>query len=84
MKQFKRVISPERVREVCINHNYFTQGTNEEYSEMLEDVSSVKVVTDEFLFELARVILNHSTEDSGDFDSICFALVNEACYMILV
>lgn len=61
--------SPERMRELCIEQNWFTRGTCEEYDEMLNYVRSHNA-TYENMAIVASMILEHSACDYfSDYDT---------------
>lgn len=56
----KRLLTGGELREVCVRHHYYTNGTNEEYCALLKKVGYSAVVTTELLYELATDIHAHS------------------------
>lgn len=48
------------VRQVCIQNNYYTHGTNEEYTDLFNIIRSFSIVDDTQLFIVAQDIYNHS------------------------
>ncbi len=74
---------PERVRQCCIDNQWYTSGTNKEYEEMLDYVRDNKP-TVENLFTVAKDIYGHSDFDSRYdtedevIESIMFTLNREA------
>ena len=58
---FHIYLNPEDVRTVCIKHDFYTSGTNEEYSAMLEKCGEV---TADQLAEIAQDIVEHTPEDN--------------------
>lgn len=75
-------IDEVKVRRLCIEKNWFTNGTNEEYNELLNYGFSNQEITTDELVEMATLILEHSeAEYIRDYEitSIMYEL-NEACY----
>lgn len=72
MKRYRitRTLSVEDVRQVCISHNYYTRGTNEEYKDMFhlldyKTKTSGSNITSNRLQVIAMDIKDHSdTEDT--------------------
>ena len=60
---------PERVRECCIENQWYTRGTCEEYSKMLDFVRDSKPVLSN-LFTVAKDIYDHSDIEGGFDDEI--------------
>ena len=52
----------DSVRGMCIRENFYTKGTNEEYSEMLDYVDNNEP-TEENLFWVAVDIKNHTADE---------------------
>lgn len=67
---FKRTLRPEDVRLVCIDHNYYTCGDNEEYDNMFsmlkgETQVTHSNITGHRLQKIAEDIKDHSdTEET--------------------
>ena len=51
------------VRQVCIQNQYYTRGTNEEYMDLFNISRSFSTVDDTQLFIVAQDIYNHSDVD---------------------
>lgn len=72
------------VREVCIQNEYYTRGTVEEYSAMFDMIRSFSTIDDTQLFLIAQDIYNHSNierimneggvDECGVMESILFNL----------
>lgn len=72
------------VRQVCIQNQYYTRGTNEEYLDLFNIVRSFSTVDDTQLFIVAQDIYNHSdverimngggVDECGVMESILFNL----------
>lgn len=57
-----KVLTADDVRQVCINHNYYTRGDNDAYQNMFDNCGYVNVESLEYI---AKDIKDHSdTEDS--------------------
>lgn len=84
-----RLLSIYKVRELCINGDYYNCGTNEEYDAMFK-----KCQKENFdILEIAKDILDHSnierlTERYGLseielLECICFSLIKDCCTTIV-
>ncbi len=72
------------VRQVCIQNQYYTRGTNEEYMDLFNIIRSFSTVDDTQLFIVAQDIYNHSNverimneggvDECGVMESILFNL----------
>lgn len=72
------------VRQVCIQNQYYTRGTNEEYMDLFNIIRSFSTVDDTQLFIVAQDIYNHSdverimneggVDECGVMESILFNL----------
>lgn len=59
-----RTIDMCDIRKLCIEKNWFTEGTNEEYDELLNYGShDRKNITTDDLVEMATLILEHSEKE---------------------
>ena len=58
IKEIKK-LSFESLRALCIKNNYYTMGTNEEYSKMLA-VTYKENITNKDIYNTAIDIINHS------------------------
>ena len=80
----RRVIYPTEVRSMCIRHDFYTAGTNEEYTAMLDKVvENYDDISNEALCEIAEDILNHSAPakiDGMDVGSMMYLIVDECCH----
>lgn len=61
--KLKKELRFEDVRRICIDNNLYTNGTNEEYNELMEFVEEIGNITDYRLLLIGRNILNHSITD---------------------
>lgn len=68
----KRIINSSDIRTLCIEHNWFTEGTNEEYAELLDYGNGWKYeggyrnITTDDLVEMATLIAEYSELDWDD------------------
>lgn len=53
----------EDVRRICIDNNFYTNGTNEEYNKLKNYIDEVNDMTDDKLIKVARDIQKHSITD---------------------
>lgn len=86
--KFERRITMYDMRNFCINHDYYTGGTCEEYDEFLRFVDSHEEnVTDEFILEAATNIFYHSDFDivyvDEDIYNIAYEIMNEVVYFVI-
>jgi hypothetical protein len=62
-----RKLSAERVRTLCICKNWYTRGTGEQYTALLEKIQNIEdseqSITTDRLGEIAEDILQHSNTD---------------------
>lgn len=92
MKEIRR-IDNMKVRNICIKDNYYTRGTNKDYSHLLFDLCKNENVTLDDLKEIATDILFHSDwerkarECGFGYDDLLLnlmsILINEACFSIV-
>lgn len=73
-----RKIDAAKIRGLCIKHDWFTNGTNEEYGVLLQYGFSGKEITTDELVEMAELILEHSDTDY-EITSVMYEL-NQICY----
>lgn len=77
-------ISAKDVRQICIDYSWYTCGTNEDYKKMLNYCNStqnnVGDMTD-FIYTIAKDILNHSSDDEVDVESIMSIIASRAIRM---
>lgn len=70
----ERKLSADIVRNLCIRYNWYTKGSCEEYSELLNSLDGKEMTTDE-LVKIAENIKEHSeTEDGTGVEEILFEL----------
>lgn len=71
----------DRIRSLCINEQYYTNGTNKEYDELLTFVDDHRVLDEESLDWIAQNILDHSCYFDETVSNIKFKILNDACYI---
>lgn len=78
-----RKIQADKIRALCIKNNWFTNGTEEEYNELLQyGFSDIEITSDE-LVEMAGLIFEYSDPKSlqdHTHTSVMFELNAECCY----
>ena len=86
-----RLLFWNRLRSFCIKHDYFTLGTNEEYTELYEMLPEVQYqnglredrhTTAEDLLKVAQKIMEHSEPSKFvimDLETLVFAICDECC-----
>jgi hypothetical protein len=78
-----RKIDPIAIRKLCIKKDWFSNGTNAEYDELLNYGYNDKLITSDELVEMATLIFEHSPEESlRDYTitSVMYELNAECCY----
>ena len=72
-------ICADKIRGLCIAKNWYTNGTEEEYNELLQyGFSNMDITTDE-LVEMATLIKEYSDTDC-EITSVMYELNAECCY----
>lgn len=92
MKRYRitRTLSMESVRQVCINHNYYTRGTCQEYEDMFKDYLTYKTktsgsnITSNRLYELAMDIKDHSDTEDTIEDIMSYLAVHITCSLFIL
>ena len=93
MKEIRKIDSM-KVRAMCIRDNYYTRGTNKEYSHLLNDLCDKdKNITLKDIQKIALDILIHSEWEkktkiySCNYDElladVMTSLINECCYSFI-
>lgn len=78
MYREKRVLTAEDVREVCIQEEWYTRGTIEEYDALLNSIPDENLTTKEIV-RIAEDIIVHSDETLGlTVETVGFALMNKS------
>lgn len=73
-----RYITSSALRSLCIRQNWYTWGTNEEYSHLFELADKDDLTTAD-LVEIARDIIAHSEPDENlAVPYVCFELADIA------
>lgn len=78
-----RVINREKLRELCIEKNWYTVGTAAEYENFLTDARKIENVTTADIVRMAENILSHSDdfeEECCTVESVCFYIAKFAAY----
>jgi len=73
-----RKLYSEDLRRLCIRHNWYTKGTNDEYIPLLNAVDKLENVTTEEIANIAENILRYSDTDYP-LVAICFEIA-EICH----
>lgn len=71
----------DRIRSLCIKEQYYTNGTIQEYDELLTYVDEHRDLTEESLDWIAKNILEHSCYFDETISNIKFKILNDACYI---
>ena len=76
-----RILDATKLRSVCISHDWYTRGTNEEYAALFDRLhdedGSYRNLTAELLAEIAQDIMDHSDiRDCIDITSVMYELAN--------
>ena len=90
VKEIKR-INTDKLRHICINNNWYTHGTNEEYSNMFKMCKKDNITTNQ-LYKIAKDIYEHTdvtsaingcSTDYSDEENILNMMiyVNDASYV---
>lgn len=70
------------IRSLCIKEQYYTNGTNAEYSELLTFVDDHRDLNEESLEWIAQNILDHSCYFDETKENIKFKILNDSCYVL--
>ena len=73
----RRTLDMNDLRQLCIKNNWYTLGTNEQYSKLL-DMTRVDNVTSEMIAKMAYDI-KFKSETEHNAESICFEIAR-ICY----
>lgn len=71
------------IRNLCIKENYYTCGTNSEYSNLLTYVDEHRDLDESSLDWIAKDILDHSNWFDETVENIKFKILNTACNTLL-
>lgn len=77
MTEIRKLYSGD-LRQLCIKHNWYTRGKNEEYAPLLNAVDDLNNVTTDEIVNIAENILRHSITDYP-LSSVCFEIA-EICH----
>ena len=77
MKELRK-LSMEKIRRMCIDNDFYTDGDCYEYDRMLTYANNVKRATTKEIEKIATDIKEHSDGDYQVID-IMFKLINECC-----
>ena len=72
-----RKISYDSLRGLCIANDWYSNGSNEEYDNLLESAAGIDNITCDDLVEIATDIKSHSDTDF-DIETIMY-LINHIC-----
>ena len=79
-------INSSKVRKMCIINDWYTKGTNSEYTHLLNDMCDFDIEqTIDSIKDIATNIYNHSTGFDGCYsinehiDNIIFYILNDCC-----
>lgn len=72
MKETRR-LTADALRALCIKRNWFTHGTNDEYSRLLDMAHNAENLTTDIILAMAKEITKRSITDY-DLESICFEI----------
>ena len=73
-----RTLDASDLRSLCIDENWYTGGTNEEYANLLSMTEKIGITTEDIV-EMAADIIEHS-EDAVKFYRECVGLDLPGCY----
>lgn len=83
----------ESARSMCIRCGYFTEGTDDDYEEFLNEFSSCEVLTDDDVIRIATIcfmktdllLFMRQTGESahGVFNMIAFSILNDCTFEVL-
>ena len=73
-----RILMPSKLREICIRHDWYTMGDNDEYSALFDrlydaDGCYEQMSTDK-LTEIAEDIVQHSEIEDYTIEAVLFTL----------
>lgn len=74
-----RKLSQDNLRNLCIEKNWYTKGSNKEYDNMLELTNKENITTNDIV-EIAIDIKEHSNTEY-DITNICFEIAR-ICYSL--
>lgn len=74
-----KVLDIADVREMCIEHQYYTHGDNRAYSNMFDMIPRCEDISDEILTQVAQDILDHSRTDDTLEDILIYLAFRIKC-----
>ena len=79
-----RSLSMSKLRQICIDHGWYTCGDNEEYDHLLNmvydsDLGCSVNITTEKLVEIAEDIIDHSEIEDYSIETVLYILA-KGCY----
>lgn len=79
-----RRLDATALRTLCIEHDWYTRGTNEQYAKLFdrlydEDGCNINLTADK-LFEIAEDIYQHSVIEDYTVDTIMYVLAKASTY----
>ena len=81
-----RLLTPFKLRHLCIDHNWYIHGTNAEYDHLLRDLThdGREHMTTEDIEAVATDIMEHSDiDEEQDVCSIMWS-INEVCNTVFM
>ena len=64
VKEIKR-IDTDKLRHICINNNWYTRGTNDDYMNMFKMCEKDNITTNQ-LYKIAKDIYEHTNVESAE------------------
>lgn len=82
----RRITSLDLLRSLCIKEMWYTEGSNEEYFDMLNKAKSLSNLTAQDIKSIAIDIAAHSdnisAEDPDEMMNVMYKIANDACYTV--
>ena len=75
-----RVINQGKLRMLCIEKNWYTVGTVDEYENFLTGAKKIENVTTADIVSMAENILSHSEVEDYTVKNVCFYIAKFATY----
>lgn len=74
-----RTLSMSDLRNLCIKNNWYTNGNNDEYNELLTSVKNKNITTNDII-DIANDIINHSDLNFTieTLENVCFEILEIA------
>lgn len=83
MKRIANRIDMSNLRQMCIDHKYYSCGDCKAYDSMLTRYKDDKDVSAEEIYDLAKDIKEHS-DTEATVDTIAFNILKEATYNLFL